>query len=80
MRTIGDLMRRDGWAVDELLAAYITWREECQQVRSAYERTAVCHRDERGAAYAAYFAALDREEQAGHTYATRIGRISRTAT
>jgi hypothetical protein len=81
MRTLADLIRaREGWAVDELLAAYIAWREECQKVRTAYARLAVRDREERGVAYAAYFAALDREERAGHAYARHIGRVSRIAT
>lgn len=78
MRTTADRKRaRDGWAVDELLDGYVSWREECQEVWVAYDRVAVCDRGERRMAYAAYLAALDREERAADTYADQLERVRR---
>jgi hypothetical protein len=78
MRMIVDLDRvREGWAVDELLDGYVSWREECRQVWLAYERLSVCDRRDRRVAHAAYLAALDREEHAARTYGHRVKRVSR---
>jgi hypothetical protein len=68
------------WAIDELLGSYISWREECHTVRLAYERWIASDRGERGLAYAAYLAALDREEHAARTYAHRVERVRRLST
>jgi hypothetical protein len=76
MRTLADRGGALGrWAVDELLEGYVSWREECQAVRLAYEQWVGSDRGERGLAYAGYVAALDREEHAARTYADRIERI-----
>jgi hypothetical protein len=78
MRTTPDRMRlSDGWAVDQLLEGYVSWREECEEVWMAYERLAARDRTERRAAYAAYLAALEREEHAARTYADQIERVRR---
>jgi hypothetical protein len=67
------------WAVDELLDCYLSWREECHAVRLAYRRWTDSARAEDSLAYAAYVAALDREERAACTYAERIALFSRIA-
>jgi hypothetical protein len=57
--------------VDALMEAYVDWREECLALRYAYERWSNVTLDERNVAFAAYRAALDREEQASSVYAER---------
>lgn len=54
--------------VDALLDTYGEWREECEEVERAYERWTGSERAERRFAYAAYRAALDREEKAAAVY------------
>ena len=63
--------------IDGLLECYVSWREECQAVRLAYQRWAGSDRDERRVAYAACHAALDREERAALTYAENVERVGR---
>jgi hypothetical protein len=81
MRAIADLERlRESWAVDGLLEGYVSWREECREVWRAYERMTVCERRDRRVAYAAYLAALDREEHAAREYRHRVKRVTRCGT
>ena len=49
-------------------AAYLGWRNECSAVRIAYDRWRKADRDAEQFAWAAYLAALDREERAAHAY------------
>jgi hypothetical protein len=63
------------WAIDELVECYVSWREECHAVGMAHERWVDSTRDEGRLAYAAYVAALDREEQAARTYAAHVERL-----
>ena len=81
MKTVADpdtaLGRR---AIDELLEGYVSWREECQAVALAYGRLIASGRSERQLVYAAYFAALDREEHAARTYAHHVERVRRIST
>jgi hypothetical protein len=62
-------------AVDELLEGYVSWREECDAVRLAYQRWVDSARAEGRLAYAGYVAALDREEHAARAYATHLERF-----
>ena len=57
---------------DSLIDLYVEWREECSAVWLAYERCRDASREDRAAAFVAYNAALDREEQAGNVYAALI--------
>jgi hypothetical protein len=66
---------RGRWAVDELLEGYVSWREECDGVRLAYQRWVDATRAEGRLAYAGYVAALDREERAARAYANHIERF-----
>jgi hypothetical protein len=61
--------------VDELILMYCDWRTECAGVRTAYERFSNARAPERGLAFGAYEAALDREESAAHTYAHHVRRL-----
>jgi hypothetical protein len=53
--------------VDELIAAYVTWRTRCSAVTRSYGLWGTCDRGHRDAAFGVYVAALDREEQAATT-------------
>lgn len=62
--------------VDELMDAYVDWREECLALEEAYARWSSVALDERNVAFAAYTAALDREEQASSVYAKRTHLVA----
>src|SRR5947209_4025292 len=61
---------------DALIDLYVDWREECCAVRAAYERWHQAEKDDSAAAFAAYGAALDREERAGNIYAEQVRRVA----
>ena len=65
--------------VDELMDAYVDWREECNALRDAYDRWSTASPDERSLAFVAYSAALDREEQASAVYAKHLNAIAHPA-
>jgi hypothetical protein len=62
--------------LDGLMEAYVDWREECLALHNAYERWSSVPLDERNVAFAAYRAALDREEQASSVYAERTHLVA----
>jgi hypothetical protein len=64
----------DKQLVDEAMDAYVDWREECAELRNAYERWARAPRIDAAGAFSAYRAALDREECASHAYADLLAR------
>ena len=64
------------WLEEEFVDSYACWREESAAVRSAYERWTSADPRDRALAWTAYRAALDREEQAAHTYRECAERIS----
>jgi hypothetical protein len=61
--------------VDRLIELYCDWRSECWAVRSAYAQFTDSSPDDRALAYAAYRAALDREEAAADVYADQLQKI-----
>ncbi len=61
--------------IDDLVEMYVEWREECLALRKPWERWSTVPVAERELAFAAYRAALDREEQASVVYADRLTRI-----
>jgi hypothetical protein len=63
------------WLADDYLESYICWREECVAVRHAYALWRIAERPDRAMAFAAYGAALDREEQAARLLRERIERL-----
>ena len=63
---------RERRLADALIDLYVAWREECSAVQLAYEQWRVASNYNREAAFAAYNAALDREERASDMYAARI--------
>ena len=54
---------------DEILDLYLDWREEAAAVADAYASWAGAPAGEEGRCFAAYTAALDREEAAARSYA-----------
>jgi hypothetical protein len=67
-------------AVDRLIELYCEWRSQCWEVRGAYEQLTAASADDRALAYAAYVAALDREEAAADAYAEQVTRVGSPAT
>lgn len=65
----------DNRLVDGAIDAYVEWREECDTVWGAYERWARADAADAQSAFAAYRAAVDREERASDVYAGLITRI-----
>jgi hypothetical protein len=55
--------------------AYVGWREECRAVDAAYHHWEAARGHRAAVWYAAYSAALDREERAAERYAQLIRRI-----
>jgi hypothetical protein len=64
------------WAADDVAQCYVSWCEACYLVRVAYRLWCDSTRAERRLTYAAYVAALDREERAAFIYADQIERLS----
>ena len=62
--------------VDQLLGLHGDWRARCDEVRSAYERFNAAGPADRALAFAAYQAALDREESACDAYAAQTRRVT----
>jgi hypothetical protein len=54
--------------VDELLDAYLSWREECAALDAAYVRWIRAAESDRALAFAAYSAQLDLEEHTARCY------------
>ena len=67
---------RERRLADALIDLYVAWREECSAVQLAYEQWREAAREDREAAFAAYTAALDREELASDMYAARLRRAA----
>ena len=58
--------------VDRMIDLYCDWRSESAAVEAAYQRFSDAAGSERAVAFAAYMAALDREESACASYAEQI--------
>ncbi|HEY1514817.1 MAG TPA: hypothetical protein VGF91_00260 [Solirubrobacteraceae bacterium] len=65
--------------VDRLIELYCDWRAECWAVRSAYGQFTAASAEDRTLAYAAYRAALDREEAAADVYAEQLTVVASRA-
>jgi hypothetical protein len=59
---------------DQFLESYVSWREEAATVQTAYDQWQAGE----ALAFAAYRAALDREEQAANALSRSVERISAT--
>jgi hypothetical protein len=71
-------VRRVGspWLVHEFVASYVAWRAESTAVKEAYEHWTSKEADDLFLAFAAYRAALDREELAARAYQECAERIA----
>ena len=77
MRLWGSGRRRD--TADDVLAAYVEWRSECDAVRVAYHKWLGARALDEPRAFDAYKAALDREESAAALFARGMRRAHRLA-
>ena len=62
------------WVVDELIDAYVDWREACDRVNEAYRSWALATGQDDRAGFGMYVAALDAEERAAAAYAALVRR------
>lgn len=65
--------------VDQLIELYCDWRSQCWAVRSSYAQFTAAPAEDRTLAYAAYRAALDREEAAADLYAEQLTVVASCA-
>ena len=63
--------------IDVLMDVYVDWREECIALRNAYQRWSSVRIAERELAFAAYRAALDREDRASAVYEDLVKSVER---
>jgi hypothetical protein len=71
--------RKQQRLLDDVLRAYVDWREECEEVWSTYRRWASRSAEDAGAAHCGYAAALDRERAAAEAYARLVIEVGKTA-
>jgi hypothetical protein len=62
---------------DEIIDLYLAWREEAAAVADAYALWADATADNKAARFAAFTAAIDREEAAARSYADVLGNGKR---
>jgi hypothetical protein len=62
-------------AADEFVDGYLCWREESAAVEGAYRQWRGAKRRDRAVAFAAYRAALDREEHAARVFRDCAERV-----
>jgi hypothetical protein len=60
---------------DEFVDSWVSWREACEDVRSAYRWWTECARPQRALAFAIYRAALDSEQLAASIHSDWAQRI-----
>lgn len=81
MRVLPERLRLWGpvpppWLLDRFMQSYLLWRGRCAEVAIAYESWTRAAVSDRSSAFAAYVAALDREDRAARVhqdYAKRVG-------
>ena len=61
---------------DDFIENYVSWREEATTVRAAYELWLEAAEPDQPLAFAAYRAALDREEKAAGAFCESAGQLS----
>jgi hypothetical protein len=71
----------DAHLIDDVVDAYVDWREQCQRVWLAYHLWSSAVPKDGRLRFAAYVEELDREHRASDVYATTIARaaVSRSA-
>jgi hypothetical protein len=65
---------------DDMIDAFVDWQEECLFLEDAYDLWTSASPASRDLAFAAYRAALDREQQACLVFAKRCDRLARVVT
>ena len=70
-----DRVARSAPLTDEAIDRYVDWREQSLTVQALYDRWASAASSEHSERFAAYAAALDREERAAQRYASSIIRL-----
>jgi hypothetical protein len=70
--------RRQSALTDEAIARYVEWREECATVYDAYAKWTNAPTDKTDLPFAAYIAALDREQSAATVYGRALRRLERS--
>ena len=68
LRAQASTAERSPWFEAEFVDCYVGWREESSAVRVSYDRWRDADREVEPFAWAAYVAALDREEHAADAY------------
>lgn len=63
--------------IDEVMEAYVDWRQESADVESAYQRWSLAVSSDPTGTFVAYLAALEREEFAALVYAEVMQRTAR---
>jgi hypothetical protein len=63
--------------VDEMVGAYVAWRETCARVDDAYRAWASETRSSGHLAFGLYMATLDAEERAAEAYAGLVRRVEK---
>ena len=61
--------------IDDFLETYVSWREQCERVRSAYAEWIRADSSARAYAFAVYGAALDQEESAANCHGESSERV-----
>jgi hypothetical protein len=62
--------------VDRMIECYCDWRTDCAEVHGAYARFLDASARDRAGAFAAYMAAVDREQCACETYADQVRLVA----
>lgn len=71
-------LRRKNALIDEAMDRYVEWREECETVYDAYANWSNASMEETELPFAAYSAALDREQSAATVYGRALERLEQS--
>jgi NAD-dependent SIR2 family protein deacetylase len=63
-----------GYALEDVMDAYVDWREQSRNVWDAYQRWVRAAPQDERLRFAAYLAELDQEQRASAVYAATIDR------
>jgi hypothetical protein len=70
-----EFLRRKNALIDEAMERYVEWRQECASVYDAYANWTNAPMEETDITFAAYSAALDREQSAATVYGRALERL-----
>jgi arginyl-tRNA--protein-N-Asp/Glu arginylyltransferase len=71
-------LRRKNALIDQAMERYVEWREECAAVYDAYANWTNAPTEETDLPFAAYSAALDREQSAATVYGRALERLEQS--